>query len=111
MKFHHRFIVQRIKPNVILDIVAQCFMVSVSEITGNDRKEPIVTARHLAIYFIYENCNMFKIAIGRMFNRDHTSVIHAINNVKKFNDTDEKYKQIFLSIYYLINEKITHDNS
>ncbi len=55
---------------------------------------PIVWARNFAMYAMFMDLKMHKIVIGRHFKKDHTSVLHAIQQV---NDLD-KQKYIFKKV-------------
>lgn len=51
--------------------------ISVAAMRGPSRKSDIVRARWAAMYAMRQAGHSFP-SIGRFFNRDHTSVIHAI---------------------------------
>jgi chromosomal replication initiator protein len=51
------------------------------DILGDARTKHIVDARHLAMWRVRRETGMSLPAIGREFNRDHTSVLNAIRRV------------------------------
>jgi len=69
---------------LITEIVAEFSGVSVGEMLGKSRGLVHVSdARMVAMYFIKLHTDAPKRAIGKLFgNRDHSTVIHAIETVK-----------------------------
>lgn len=69
--------------------VGQAFDLDVEEITGDNRKKELVTARHVAMYLCRELTAYSLQAIGKAFGgRDHTTVVHACARVKSLMDED-----------------------
>lgn len=56
--------------------------IKVSEIVSDMRSEWIVSARHEAMYRIREERHLSWMQIAKLFNRDHTSVIHGCRKHK-----------------------------
>lgn len=75
-----------IRPEYIIKQVCSYFYITEKKITSKDRHRNIVTARMLAMYFIYKRCPEQTLSsIGRMFgNRDHTTVINAKNTAIQY---------------------------
>ena len=57
--------------------VAGRFGYRLTDLTGVSRKQDVSIVRHMAMYLIYETGRYSYPQIGRFFNRDHTTVIHA----------------------------------
>ncbi len=53
------------------------------ELVGKSRVKEIAQARHVAIYLIREITEMSLPNIGKIFNRDHATIISSIDTVKK----------------------------
>jgi chromosomal replication initiator protein len=71
-----------ITPQVILDATAKMFGYPVEEIIGKKRQRPLVTARQIGMYVFRELTDLSFPAIAREFgNRDHTTVIHAVDKI------------------------------
>ena len=66
--------------NEIIFRCAQSHGVTIQDVLGDSRERSIVRARHQAIRLIFEGFQgRYSIAtIGRIFNRDHTSIMHAL---------------------------------
>ncbi len=84
----------RVSPDDVIKTVANHFRVKQIAIKGKRRTKDLVTARHVAMYFLREELKMPLEEIGRWFsNRDHTSVIHAIQKIEVLTMDDELIKQ------------------
>jgi len=102
MKHHY----EPIPPNVlqVLNHVATIFNTSVGSILHKNRLKNNVEARHTAMFYLYQQTSkqkskFTKKQIGRFFGgRDHTSVIHALQNVQNwldvYPDFVERYKAL-----------------
>lgn len=78
---------------------ANVYRITPDKLWARTRKEEIVDARQIAISLIYHNYgNGGELRgytlkkIGSFFNRDHTTVLHAITQVKNLCDTDENFR-------------------
>jgi len=75
--------------NEIIEKVCTYYGVSVKDVVGRTRFKEIVMARHMAIYIIRNKVKYKLKATGMLFNRDHTTVIHAIQNINNLLCYDE----------------------
>lgn len=76
-------------PAVIIDLVQKRFEVI---ITKRTRKKEYVEPRHIACYLLKKYTRMSLMEIGEYTGGlDHTTVINAINNVKKFMSIESDY--------------------
>ena len=57
----------------------------------------IVTARWVYWYYLRYKKNMPFYQIGRIFGRNHSTVIHGINKVSELIDINDKYILIFIN--------------
>lgn len=62
-------------------LIWKTFGITWEEIKGLSRLREIVSARYCFMYIAHTQYSLNKSQIGDMCNRDHTSVIHAINTV------------------------------
>lgn len=80
----------------IVNIVCDGCKIPLDDLRGRSTKTPIVEARHLAIYFTYNNVpKMSSNILGRYFDRDHSTVLHSIQKVKDFKQYDKAFKSQF----------------
>jgi hypothetical protein len=65
----------------IITRMATVYEVSLGEIRGPRRNAMLIIARHHIIYEVARTCPHLSLSmIGRLFNRDHTSILHAIRH-------------------------------
>lgn len=86
----------RVTIDLIMSVVAEATGVSVTEITGDKRSRSIVESRHLVMYLARELTDASLPKIGeRLGNRDHTTVLHAIEKIAKLMQQDrEMYSRV-----------------
>ena len=87
----------------VITHVAEIFVIPTEYILSKSRKKEVITARHTAIaYFaslkIGNKKRFTQGVIGSWFKLDHTSVIHAIQNVKNWTDTYPEFKQNYMRL-------------
>ena len=67
----------------IFTSVFKKYNVKREDITGNSRTKHIATARHITVYLIKQITDMSLPNIGKIINRDHTTVISSIDVITK----------------------------
>ena len=78
----------------ITKAVAAYFKLPLGDIRGKARKAELVFARHIAMYMTHKILKKTLEEIGVFFdNRDHSTVIHAIDKIKKRIKDDGKVSQ------------------
>ena len=78
--------------HVITD-VSHIFNVSPEEMKSKNRNSQVSTARQVAMYVINKVTGISYTSIGNEFGgRDHSTVVYAINKVKKVMQTDPAYR-------------------
>jgi chromosomal replication initiator protein len=83
----------------IIEITAKFFNLDPKEIQSPRRKKNISMARQIAIYLCREMLNLSTTQIGQIFgNRDHSTVIYAIEKVKAEKEKDSSLQMILTSI-------------
>lgn len=87
----------------IQKIVCAYFGISDDLVRAKTRKQEVVLARQLAMYFCKEFTNQSLKTIGLHFGgRDHSTVIHAIGTVENQLTADPKFKDIFEKVKHRI---------
>lgn len=82
-------------PRVILEEVGKRFSVDVKAILGTKRNKDIVLARQVAMLLCREELGLSYPALGRLFGgKDHSTVLYAVNKVKKIQEDNQDMKEI-----------------
>lgn len=68
--------------NNIISKVAKFYGFTPNDILSKCRERRFVKARFLSIYFIKQKTDFTLVTIGKIFNRDHASIIHALKTIK-----------------------------
>lgn len=97
-KTAQRRYLSRIRPtdaDAILKAVTAYTGISKEALQSKSRKQPIVFARFIAMYLIKSRTKLTLKQIGSLFNRDHSTVINAINTTKDLLETDKEFKKMY----------------
>lgn len=63
--------------------VAEAYGISLQHMTSPARHQSVAWPRQVAMYLAREKTHHSLPGIGRLFNRDHTTVLHAIRAVER----------------------------
>lgn len=86
-----KYIATQLDEQKIINIIADYYNLTPSQITGKDRTGQIVLARHLAMYLIRKHLDVPLTKIGKTFGgKDHTTVMSALSKVEKELKTDKQ---------------------
>ena len=85
------------------DIISNESGVGVNEIVSRSRKKEIVNARFIFCSIMKDHYNYSLVYIGELIGgRDHTSVIHAINQHRSRVKNEDAYRDLTSNIYQKI---------
>ncbi|MDP8959054.1 MAG: chromosomal replication initiator protein DnaA [Actinomycetota bacterium] len=78
-------------PEEILTLTADSFGCPVADLKSPSRRQPLARARQVAMYLCREHTDLSLPKIGAVFGgRDHTTVIHAVEKVKRLMQSDQQ---------------------
>ena len=86
----------------IKQVVCKHFKVNLDDLNSKKKNNSIAWPRQIAMYLATELTSLSLPEIGREFNRDHTTVIHAKEKVKE----EIKNNTFFIPVINLITEEI-----
>jgi len=75
-------------PEMIIRTTAQAFGFSVEDVLSSSRRQPLVLCRQISMYLCRELTDLSLPKIGEHFNRDHTTVLHSVEKVKRILRSD-----------------------
>ncbi|HEY1295902.1 MAG TPA: chromosomal replication initiator protein DnaA [Chloroflexota bacterium] len=70
-----------VTPAAILLAVARFYGINADELKGKSRHKQIVEPRQIAMFLLREDAHLSTPDIGRLLNRDHTTVLHAVKQI------------------------------
>lgn len=94
---------RKTSPQIILKAVADFYNISPADLTKRSRKKEVVRPRQVAMYLLREEIKLSFPDIGfKLGGRDHSTVIHACEKIKKEESMSEPLKQELI----LIKERV-----
>ena len=88
-----------INPNSVINAVSKLYNLKLQDIIGTSRKKEHTTARHIAMYILRVEYNFsFKEIGSLMSNRDHTTVINAVEKIKEQINKDKNLKDVITTL-------------
>ena len=86
----------------LVHLVARCASeyyyksITIDDIQGSSRIQGVKVARQLAAYILMHKFNMGCVKIGRMLNKDHTTILHSWHVVQNALDiVDQEYCELY----------------
>lgn len=73
---------QAVTPAKILAYVSQRYNIPEEDIKSSKRSKDIANARHISVYLIRKLLDMPLASIGKLLNRDHTTIMKSVENVE-----------------------------
>lgn len=76
----------------ILSIVLNFFGITKKAILSKSRTWDVVYPRHIAMYLLRKENKNTSVGVGKLFKRDHSTVLYATGHIKDLMFTDPKVK-------------------
>jgi chromosomal replication initiator protein len=92
-------------PDEIIEETAKFYGLDPKDIKGTSRTKEINLARQISMHLIRHITSLSLKEIGQIFNRDHTTVMHALEKVDKMIKDDSKTSEIIKDINANINAR------
>lgn len=83
----------------VLSTVCSFFNIGLKDLTGPKRQKELVLPRHIAMYLLSEELKLTVERIGQMLGgRDHTTIMHGRDKIKKLVNTDREVQRILIEV-------------
>ncbi len=79
-------------PEFIIRAVAKYFELEYEDIIGKDRSQKMVEPRKVAMYMVRNMTNESYPKMGKIFNRDHTTIKYSVDTLEELMKTDSAIK-------------------
>ncbi|MBR1925746.1 MAG: chromosomal replication initiator protein DnaA [Clostridia bacterium] len=86
----------------IIEAICSKFNIRKDELFGKKRTKELVEPRQICIYLMWKKLNIPLTAISKLFNRDHTTAIHARDKVIEMMKEDMSVKKMIEELEDLI---------
>jgi chromosomal replication initiator protein len=90
-------------PTAVLTAVSRFYGVSVEDLKGRSRHKQIVQPRQVAMYVLREDSHLSTPEVGRLLNRDHTTVLHGLKQVASDIGRDGQCRAAVLGIREMLS--------
>ena len=95
---------ENITPEMIIDFFCQRYTVKKDDLLGQSRSSQIKTIRHLCIYVMKTLTNENYKSIGKIFNKDRTSIMYSHGQIEKTMNSDREFSRTVDKIIAEIRE-------
>lgn len=94
----------RNEPSIVDYIIAKVanhFKFEIWQLKGTSRKFEVTKARYIAIYEIRRSTTLSSIKIGKIFNRDHSTILYALDTYNDLLVFDKAFQQMVADVGFL----------
>ncbi len=81
-------------PDLIMKEVAKYYNISADKLSSANRSREMVQPRQVAMYLVRHLTNYSLPEIGKVFERDHSTVLHSINKIEEYLTSTSDMKNI-----------------
>ena len=92
-------------PEVIIEETAKYYAMDPRQITGTSRTKDVVLARQVSIYLTRSITNLSLPEIGKVYGKDHTTIMHSLSRVETQMKTNRELTEIVRDIKSNINSR------
>jgi len=92
------------KKEIIISAVCNYYQIPYSTLIKKCRDRDLIKARHTLCYLLRKHTALSLTQVAKLFNQDHTSVMHAIDKITGF--LDIKDAEVMEAVHFL-EEKIS----
>lgn len=85
-------------PQLIMQAVANYYSIPVEQITSNKRSKDTVQPRQVSMYLVRNMLNYSLPETGKIFSRDHTTVMHAVDKIENLMKTSKEMNDIIKTL-------------
>ena len=78
--------------DLIQEIVAQQYNISITDMSSKNRSKQIAYPRQIAMYLCRQLTDLSLIKIANSFERDHSTVMHGVDKISKDMTSDDSFK-------------------
>lgn len=92
-------------PEIIIEETAKYYSLDPKDILGQSRIKTVVLPRQISIYLVKEILGLSLPETGKVFKRDHTTIIHSLKKIEELVKKDRETLEIIRDIKSNINSR------
>ena len=81
---------EELEADDIINCVCNFYKVAKPELLSKKKTKEIALARQVGMYLVLEMMSLPQLTVGKIFGRDHATVIHARDKITELMETDSK---------------------
>ena len=81
-----------VTPEKVITYVSQKYNIPFEDIVGKRKTDAIASARQIAVFLLRELTDMSHANVGKVFNRDHSTVVSSVNKIKERMNDDPAFE-------------------
>ena len=85
--------VTRIKTDNIIEDVCKVYKIELADLMSNRRFRELVEPRQVLFYILHKKLKIKSTKVGKMFNKNHATVLHGSNNIQNWMENDKELKE------------------
>ena len=78
--------------NIIAD-VCEVYGIELADLMSKARHRILVEPRQVLFYILHKKLNIPSVKVGKMFNKNHATVLHGANNIKTFMENEKDLRE------------------
>jgi chromosomal replication initiator protein len=90
-------------------VIAELYGVTFEDLKSQSRVRAFVELRRISMYLLHKKFEMTSGSVGKMFNRDHATVLHHCKQVDDLYEFDPKFREMFTKILNRLNGQVVKD--
>jgi chromosomal replication initiator protein len=87
------------------------FQITIDRITTRRRTDEVAVPRQVIFYVARELCDVSSTELGRLFKRDHGTVLHGVAQVKNRMDVDGLFAEKVKSIMAAVQKRMAEETA
>ena len=94
------------KANFIINEIGRIYELDKNYYKMHSRKADLIKARQIAMYFIRHYTKFSLEGIGKLFNKDHSTILNSIRKTSNYIETDVNYGLEMANLKLMFDEKL-----
>ena len=82
---------EELKADDIINCVCNYYKVSKTDLLSKKKTKEVALARQVGMYLVLDMMSLPQLTVGKIFSRDHATVIHARDKIERDMATDTKF--------------------
>jgi len=83
----------RIKTDNIIEDVCKVYNIELADLMSKARHRILVEPRQVLFYILHKKMNIPCVKVGKMFNKNHATVLHGANNIRTFMENEKDLRE------------------